>query len=64
MTGAATPHSMLPVMRKGTSVFDVRKRMPAPASTVRAASRASMSANSISKEDLFPSASRKLWGGS
>ena len=37
MTGARTPHSMLPVMRKGTSVFEVRKRRPAAASASRAA---------------------------
>ena len=64
MTGAATPHSMLPVMRNGTSALPVRKRMSARASTSRAASRASMSANSISKLCLPFSASRSACGGS
>ena len=57
MTGAFTPHSMLPVMRKGTSALPVRKRMPAVASTSRAASRSSMVSNSISKDCLPFSAS-------
>ena len=58
MTGAFTPHSMLPVMRNGTSALPVRKRMPARPSTSRAASRSSMEANSISKLCLPFSASR------
>ena len=64
MTGARTPHSMLPVMRKGTSVFEVRKRRPAAASASRARSRSPMEANSISKDCLLPSAGRNSWGGS
>ena len=63
MTGAFTPHSMLPVMRNGTSALPVRKRMPACPSTSRAASRASMSANSISKLCFPFSGSRSSWAG-
>ena len=60
--GSAHAHSMLPVMRKGTSVFEVRKRMAAAASASRAASRSPMEANSISKDCLLPSARTELVG--
>ena len=64
MTGAFTPHSMLPVMRNGTSVLLVRNRMPAAVSTGRASSRSAMVSNSISKLCLPSSAARKRCEGS
>ena len=63
MTGAFTPHSMLPVMRKGTSVFPMRKRMFARVSKGRAASRSSIDENSSSKLCLPFSAGRKACFG-
>ena len=59
--GAQTPQPALPEIRKGTSVLPVLKRIPSFVSTSRAASRASIVSNSISKLCLPFSAPRYTW---
>ena len=53
MTGAFTPHSMLPVMRKGTSALPVRKRMPAAVSTIARRVAVRDGRRTLSRSDLL-----------
>ena len=62
--GTGTPHSTLPVMRKGTSALPERKRTPPRFSTSCASSRSRQLGNATVKELLLPSGSMTVCAGS